>query len=84
VVENIGYQSIDLPDDVLGHGWITARFRITRVLRGAPPARLVTIRYFAHAALVKNSRMKIRLRPDADGSFTVCAAPGENGLRCRD
>ncbi|GLR46399.1 hypothetical protein [Sphingomonas astaxanthinifaciens] len=84
LVENVGYRSLDIPDDVLGHGWITAKFRITRVLHGRAPSRLVTIRYFAHAALVKNVRMKVRLRPADDGSYTLCAPPGENGPRCAD
>lgn len=82
LVKNVGYRSVDIPDDTLGHGWIAARFRITRVLRGTPPARLLTIRYFAHAALVENSKMRVWLRPGADGAYIVCAPPGDDGIHC--
>jgi integration host factor subunit beta len=82
LLRNVGYESIDDPDDLLGHGWITAHFRITRAVHGRPPSRLITIRYLAHSYRPANSTMQLRLRADVNGTYTVCAEPGGEGLVC--
>ena len=82
LLENVSYESIDDPDDLLGHGWITARFRITQAVRGKPSSRLITIRYLAHTYRNADSPLRLRLRPNANGTYTVCAEPGGEGLIC--
>jgi glucose-6-phosphate dehydrogenase assembly protein OpcA len=81
-LRNVAYESINDPDDILGHGWITARLRISRVLRGRPSARQITIRYLAHSYRSESSPVRLRLRAGTDGTYTVCAEPGGIGLVC--
>ena len=47
--QNLEYEHVDLEDDILGHGWVTARVTVRRVLAGRPEARVVPVRYFAHS-----------------------------------
>lgn len=82
LLENVSYEAIDDPDDLLGHGWITARFRITQTVRGRPASRLITIRYLAHTYRSANSPMRLRLRANGNGIYFVCAEPGGQGLIC--
>src|SRR6186997_401489 len=46
--KNLDYEHVEIEDDILGHGWITARVRVRRVLSGRAEGRLVPVRYFAH------------------------------------
>ena len=80
--QNLECQPIEDPDDILGHCWITARFRISRVVRGRAPSRLITIRYLAHTYRVEGRLIRLKLRANASGTNTVCAVPGGEGLRC--
>jgi integration host factor subunit beta len=81
-LENLDYETIDDPDDILGHGWITAKLRISRVLRGRSPSRFITIRYLAHTYRTESSPVRLKLRANANGTYTVCAPPGGEGLVC--
>jgi integration host factor subunit beta len=81
-LRNLHYESIYDPEDILGHGWITAQFRISRVLRGRPTSRLITIRYLAHTYRSERSPIRLRLRANPNGAYTVCAEPGGDGLVC--
>ena len=81
-LKNLDYESIDDPDDLLGHGWVTARLSISRVLRGRSASRLITVRYLAHTYRAEGSPVRLRLRENANGTYTVCAEPGGNGLIC--
>ncbi len=81
-LKNLHYEPIYDPDDILGHGWITARLRISRVLRGRPASRLITIRYLAHTYRYERSLIRLRLRANAKGIYIVCAEPGGIGLVC--
>lgn len=81
-LENLKYELIDDPDDLLGHGWITARFHIRKVLHGRPHARVITILYLAHTYRKEGLDVHLRLRAKADGTYIVCAEPGGEGLVC--
>jgi integration host factor subunit beta len=81
-VRNLHYEPIHDPDDLLGHGWITARVRISRVVRGRSPSRLITVRYIAHSFRYGGRPVRLRLRADGSGTYTVCAEPGGEGLIC--
>ena len=81
-LRNLDYRHIDGPDDGFGHGWITAEFRISRVLRGRAPSRLVIIRYLAHTYRREDLPIRLRLRANTNGTYTVCAEPGGEGLIC--
>lgn len=81
-LQNLDYAAIDDPEDLLGHGWITARLRISRVVKGRSASRLITIRYLAHTYRNESSPVRLRLRANANGTYTVCATPDGDGLVC--
>lgn len=81
-LRNIDYQTIAEPEDGIGHGWITAEFRISRVMRGRAPSRLITIRYLAHTYRREDLPIRLRLKANRNGTYTVCAEPGGEGLIC--
>lgn len=81
-LKNLDYQLADDPKDILGHGWITAQLRISRVLRGRSPSSLITIRYLAHTYRNESSPVRLDLRANANGTYTVCAPPGGDGALC--
>jgi len=48
-LENLyDYEPTNLPDDLLGHGRMTAKFYVARVLRGPRLPPVVTVQYFGH------------------------------------
>jgi hypothetical protein len=79
-LENIEYRSENLPNDLIGHGEITARFTISSISRGTLPDDVITVRYFNHTYLME-SEMTLRLRLRNDGTYTVCSEPGY-GYQC--
>ena len=81
-LKNLAYESIDDPDDLVGHGWVTAQLSISHVLRGGSPSRLITVRYLAHTYRAEGSPVQLRLRANSNGTYTVCAEPGGIGLIC--
>ena len=81
-LQNLDYAAVDDPEDLLGHGWITARLHISRVVRGRSPSRLITIRYLVHTYRNESSPVRLRLQANANGTYTVCATPGGDGLVC--
>ena len=82
-LRNLRWEHVDDPEDLLGHGWATAEFRISRVLRGRAPSRLITIRYFGHTYLTDRHPIRLRLRANGNGIYLVCARPGREGVVCR-
>lgn len=81
-LKNLNYESIAEPGDILGYGWISARVRISRVLRGHSPSPIITVRYLAHTYRTESSPVRLRLRANSNGTYTVCAEPGGIGLVC--
>ena len=65
------YEHIDIEDDILGHGWITAQVRIKKVLKGHEPRRSVQARYLAHTYRVEDRDFVMVLRPVSGGSYTA-------------
>jgi hypothetical protein len=47
-LQNLGYEGVDIEGDIIGHGWVTARVRVRRVLYGRTKRRSVPVRYFSH------------------------------------
>ncbi|QCB56353.1 hypothetical protein E5675_19245 [Sphingopyxis sp. PAMC25046] len=81
-LENLfDYESTNDPDDLLGHGWMTARFHVTRVLRGPRLPRVITVRYFGHAFL-QDRKTRLTLRRGDDGVYLVCVPAGSTGIQC--
>lgn len=81
-LKNTGSQPIDDPDDLIGHGWMTADIRVKRILQGRIARRILRIKYFAHTYLSEDKSFKFHLRLQEDGTYLVCAPSGSEGLRC--
>ena len=47
-VENGAYQPVNSDNDILGHGWISAKLHVRKVVRGPPLPTVLPARYFAH------------------------------------
>ena len=63
---------------------ITARLTITRVVRGRPPARELTIKYIAHGDYSADTDFRFHLRPSAaEGAWLACQNGGGQGFICR-
>ncbi|WP_296612318.1 hypothetical protein [Sphingomonas sp.] len=81
-IENLDYQLVYDPEDLLGHGWITARLHVARVLRGHVPSSVLSVRYFAHSYRYGEGDVRLHLRRRSKGTYFICADGGE-GVRCR-
>ena len=81
-IENLSYQSTNDPDDLLGHGWMTARLHVVKVVGAKRLPRVVLIRYFGHTYYVEGRKMRFKLMRGDDGVYIVCAQRGASGLRC--
>ena len=79
---NQNYQSVDSPDDLIGHGWITANLRVTKALQGKPQSKVLKIQYFAHTYFSEDQSVKLHLRRQEDNSYSVCVPAGSTGVRC--
>jgi hypothetical protein len=60
---------------------ITAKLSITRVVRGTPPSRSLTIKYITHSGIPPGHAVRLRLRYSKEGYWLVCAEGGR-GYRC--
>lgn len=81
-LQNLSYDPINDPDDLLGYGWITARFKPVRILRGRVATPTITVRYLAHTYWSEDRLIRLRLRPRPSGIYVVCAERDEEGLKC--
>ena len=79
---NQNYESVEIPDDLIGHGWITADLRVKQALQGQPKNRILKIQYFAHTYLREDKSVKVHLRRTGKGSYLVCNPPGSSGVQC--
>lgn len=69
-------------DDLSMDTLITARLTITRVVRGHPPASVLTIKYVAHTDFVEDREFRFHLRRSKDGIWLACG-DGSRGYLCR-
>ena len=83
-LNNQSYEHVDVPDDILGHGWITARLHVRRVLKGRllHSRTVLTVKYFAHTYMREDREFRFHLRPTEDGTYVVCAQLPGDGVRC--
>jgi len=71
---SLGYTPVAAEDDLLGHGWITARIKPRKVLKQKAPPGEIPVRYFAHAPLNRNLDFLFVLSKEADGEYVIKAA----------
>lgn len=69
---NGDYQQVQVEDDLLGHGWVSADLNVKRSIKGEPSSTSLPVRYFAHTYL----------RSDRD--FVFVLTPYENGYEVSD
>ncbi len=81
-LSNQTYESFGDPDDVIGHGLITANLEVKRVIAGTIDKRTITVRYFAHTFYEEQRTARFNLRRREDGTYEICAAKGSTGIRC--
>jgi hypothetical protein len=62
---------------------ITADLRVSRVIRGRAPSRILTIRYIAHGNLRDDLELRFHLRPTPAGTWLVCKQGDGQGYICR-
>src|SRR3546814_18720970 len=62
-LENLfDYESTNDPDDLLGHGWMTAKLHVARVLSGPRLPPVIIVQYFG-PTFIKDGKMPLKLRP---------------------
>jgi hypothetical protein len=79
---NGNYQHVEIEDDILGQGWMTARIRVRRVLFGSVHERVVPVRYFGHAFYREDRDFVLVIRPmESDRHFIRSAHLVDEGER---
>lgn len=81
-LENLDYQPVNGPDDILGHGFMTAILHIHSIEQGDLDASQVPVVYFGHTYFREDARFRFRLRPKSSGGYSICANPGSQGIIC--
>lgn len=83
-LENLSYEHVDIPgDDFLGHGWMTARLHVVRLVRGRAPRSELKVRYFGHSYIAEDQDFRLHLRRSRKGYFYLCALDGSQEAICR-
>ena len=72
-LNNLTYDLIEDPDDLLGHGVVNARVRIKQVLHGSAGNR-VDVRYVAHAMFIESDDFLLVLKPQKSGTYWLDSA----------
>ncbi|MDB5695257.1 MAG: hypothetical protein JWN21_800 [Sphingomonas bacterium] len=80
-IKTLSYEATNDPDDILGHGWITAELHVRKVISGKPPSRSLIVRYFAHSTFRDDRTFRLRLRRIESGQYLICSEGGI-GARC--
>lgn len=81
-LENLSYESTGDPDDLLGHGTISARLHVHRVIHGRVSGRAIDIRYFGHTYISDQKPVRFRVKRMPEGHYIVCTPPGMTGFKC--
>ena len=68
------YQHVEIEDDLLGHGWVTADVKVDEVVFGHPRDSKLPIRYFAHTYMREDRDFVFVLRPIENGRHLVRSA----------
>lgn len=73
-LKNGEYEHVEIEDDILGHGWITAELRVRSVEKGRSVRPQVPVRYFAHTYMREDRDFMFVLSPEPDGGYLVSTA----------
>lgn len=71
-LENGNYEHVPIENDLLGHGFTTAKLHVQDVRFGRVARRTLRIRYFSHAQIVEDESIMFVLdRPEEDGFYRL-------------
>ena len=70
------------PEDLLGHGWFSGRFHVSRVESGHLTERVVPVRYFGHTWFSEDVTFRFRLHRSESGTYLICRRPDSSGYNC--
>jgi integration host factor subunit beta len=79
-LKNLGYEHVEMENDLIGHGWMTARVKVRQVLTGRVRERLVPVRYFGHTYYREDEDFLLVLAP-IKGGYQITSARLLDGER---
>lgn len=73
-VQSIAYDPIPDGDDILGHGRITAKIKLRKIVKGPSLPRSINAHYVAHSYMRDDRDFMLILQREGDGSFRIRAS----------
>ena len=70
-LKNGSYRHVDIPDDLLGHGWATGEVSVRMVMRGGDVSAAIPVEYFTHAMLREDREFMFVLHRRADRIYEI-------------
>jgi hypothetical protein len=61
-VRNGAFEHVQIDNDILGHGWISATLHVRKVVRGPRLPAALPVRYFAHTYMRQNQEFMLVLK----------------------
>jgi len=66
-VENGAYEPVEIENDLIGHGWISATLKVRKVVKGERVPPVLPVRYFAHTNMRHDRDFMLVLGHTASG-----------------
>jgi hypothetical protein len=66
-IENSAYEPVEKENDLIGHGWTSAKLKVRKVVRGDRVPPVLPVRYFAHASMRQDRDFMLVLGRTAAG-----------------
>lgn len=73
-LKNDDYQHVDIEDDILGHGWISAELSVRKSVKGNVPQPVVPVKYFAHTYMREDRDFMLVLSEAEDRTYHINTA----------
>jgi hypothetical protein len=73
-LKNGEFEHVEIDGDILGHGWISARLRVQRVVRGPRVKGVVPVRYFAHTYMREDRDFMFVATPTDEKGYEIASA----------
>lgn len=73
-LQNGDYEHVEIENDLLGHGWISAKLSVRRIVKGEAPSLIIPVTYFAHTYMREDRDFMFVLSKDGNGTHHVEAA----------
>jgi hypothetical protein len=66
-VRNGAFEHVQIANDILGHGWISATLHVRKVVRGPDLPAVLPVRYFAHTYMRQDRNFMLVLKHSGSG-----------------